>query len=192
MSHHDSVYVLVLTMRELRDWCERNIEIVEAFEKVRSRYARRNYRMKWWYNIPADKLICLVMARGANQGSSRDMVVSTAQALFERYKDYSITSIESVWTHPETRRRGYAKLCIKTLLHSAVHHRRVDVCAMTCKLNQIRPINLYKSLGFVKLATVLDTYSVIYQQEITSVTSVEESDRRKRAVIELLTDSISL
>ncbi len=166
---------LLFSVEELRAWAEQHPEVVARFEKARGKHARRRYSLTWWYNKPADKIICLLVRGGE--------IVSTAQTLFESLNDTSIVSVESVWTHPEYRRKGYARQCLQALLAQSVRHRHVDVFVIVPKINQRGPIDLYKSLGFTKLARWPQMYSDIYQLEMTAANIV---NNRAETIISLL------
>lgn len=176
--------VNLFTVDQLQVWCDQHPDAVQAFEKIRSLETQTRYRLKSWYNRPEQvKLICLILHKNQH-------IISTAQVLYEYFDSLWIVSVESVWTQPNYRKRGYGKQCLRTLLQKAVELHPVDVFVLSVdSLDHKYLINLYKSLGFTKLCKWPKQRCYVYHLDISPVSTKADRDHRKKAIIKLLTET---
>ncbi|MFX0208393.1 MAG: GNAT family N-acetyltransferase, partial [Candidatus Hodarchaeota archaeon] len=91
-----------------------------------------------------------MLATGKYFGYMHDNELKSIAGVHVYSKKYNIATVGNITTHPNMRRRGFAKKCIITLLKSLMVE--VEYIGLNVKADNSPAISLYKQLGFVEHA----------------------------------------
>ena len=157
------------TPTELCAWAEEHPRLVASVERQWSKWRRSQWTLRSWCReiVGVDQRVLILYEGSTVLTTSRVILVDPGTAV-----------ISSVFTNPTRRREGLGRINVTTLIQLALRTFQINTFVLYVKNGVQGAAELYKALGFKKLAVSEEHDATVF--ELTDGAVKRSAGRRAR------------